>query len=57
VISDVPPGEDWVGFPAQTMLAWRRELRAIRRLVRAGGKKEPAEGDEKDGNERQRDRA
>ena len=48
---DIPPGERWVGIPAQPMAAFRRELLAIKRLTRRSdgdGQSKRAESKEPD---------
>ena len=44
VMADVPAGADVVGSPAQPVKAFFREVAALRRLVRGGGKRPQAAG-------------
>jgi UDP-3-O-[3-hydroxymyristoyl] glucosamine N-acyltransferase len=38
VSSDIPRGERWGGYPAKPIVSWGREIAALKRLARRGGK-------------------
>jgi hypothetical protein len=38
VMSDVPAGARWVGYPAEPAIDWKRGVATLRRLVRSGRK-------------------
>ena len=41
VMSNVPAGARWAGFPAEPAIDWKRGQATVRRLVRRGRKVEP----------------
>lgn len=47
VKDDVPPGVEWGGSPARPMREWFREVMAVQRLARGGGRGTEGEGQNK----------
>jgi UDP-3-O-[3-hydroxymyristoyl] glucosamine N-acyltransferase len=43
VMSNVPAGGRWAGYPAEPVIEWKRGVATIRRLVRRGRKAEGTE--------------
>jgi len=43
VMSHIPPGGRWAGFPAEPVVEWKRGVATLRRLVRRNRKAEGAE--------------
>ena len=48
VISDVPPGATWGGFPGRPWREWLRGVGAVERLARRGAAGKPAAGESKE---------
>jgi UDP-3-O-[3-hydroxymyristoyl] glucosamine N-acyltransferase len=48
VLSDVPPGETWGGFPSRPWRDWLRGVGAVERLGRRGAAGKPAAGESKE---------
>ena len=42
VITNVPAGARWAGFPAEPVIAWKRRVTTVRRMVERGRKPETA---------------
>jgi UDP-3-O-[3-hydroxymyristoyl] glucosamine N-acyltransferase len=43
VMTNIPAGGRWAGFPAEPAIEWKRGVATVRRLVRRGRKTEGTE--------------